>query len=252
MTAQIPSDIANLDRWWKADAITGLADGAAVSSWTATTGGVALAQATSAKRPVYRASVTNLVGKPAVDFDGTDNSLTATITSIAQPTSYFLVLDLDQGSTTAETQLFFHAGGHEAVVSQRTANTYFSMWGGTNSFGSTSGQTVIGAVAVFFVINGASSAVYNAALSAGTLNSNTGTTGSLSSGTGLVLGEYGTPATHPNLNGRVAEFGRYSAALTSTQAQNLFEGFQAKYATSGQSLAQTVGGSTTTVALTTT
>ena len=65
-----PSTIAGLQGWWKADAITGLADGAPLVTWPDSsghgytiTGGCA---AISGAAPIYRATGFN--GKPCIDF----------------------------------------------------------------------------------------------------------------------------------------------------------------------------------------
>lgn len=60
--------------WLKADAITGLADGAAVSTWADSTGAGRNATQTFAdEQPTYRTGVTN--GKPVVRFDGANDYL---------------------------------------------------------------------------------------------------------------------------------------------------------------------------------
>lgn len=70
-----PSDFAGLSAWWKADAITGLADGGAVSTWNDSSGNGNNAGGSGDARPLYRTNQVN--GLPAVDFDGTDDWLNA-------------------------------------------------------------------------------------------------------------------------------------------------------------------------------
>lgn len=69
-----PSDIAGLQLWLKADAITGLVNGDPVGQWNDESGAARhLTQATAAQRPTYQTNVVS--GKPVVSFDGVDDSL---------------------------------------------------------------------------------------------------------------------------------------------------------------------------------
>jgi len=71
-----PSDIAGLQLWLKADAITGLNDGDALTTWEDShTSNNDFAQATAGKKPTYQTNEIN--GLPVVRFDGTDDLLTA-------------------------------------------------------------------------------------------------------------------------------------------------------------------------------
>lgn len=70
----VPSDLPNLALWLKADAITGLADGAAVATWNDSSSNARNAtQATGGAQPIYRTALLN--GKPVVRFDGVDDFL---------------------------------------------------------------------------------------------------------------------------------------------------------------------------------
>lgn len=65
------ADISNLQRWYAADAITGLADGAPVSVWPdISPAGDHATQTTPSARPTWLQSVPALNGKPAVRFGG--------------------------------------------------------------------------------------------------------------------------------------------------------------------------------------
>jgi hypothetical protein len=84
-----PADIAGLQIWLKADAITGLNDGEPVATWNdSSINGRNLTQATSTKRPLYKTAVQN--GLPVMRFDGVDDYLQATFT-LNQPTQLFVV-----------------------------------------------------------------------------------------------------------------------------------------------------------------
>ncbi len=69
--AQLPT--SGMVLWLKADAIKGLADGAAVTQWDDSSGnGRNFTQGTVSKQPAYVASEANFGNKPAVRFDGGD------------------------------------------------------------------------------------------------------------------------------------------------------------------------------------
>lgn len=72
-----PSDLAGLELWLKADALS-LADGAAVSSWTDSSGNARHAtQGTSGSQPLYKTNIVN--AKPVIRFDGVDDHLVASV-----------------------------------------------------------------------------------------------------------------------------------------------------------------------------
>lgn len=79
---------------YRADAITGLADAAAVTSWVdSSAGATPVTQVTGTKRPTYRTAVLN--GKPVVRFDGVDDFLQVTTGAAhIQPMTTVLVAKL--------------------------------------------------------------------------------------------------------------------------------------------------------------
>lgn len=90
-----PEDIPGMLAAWIADDI-GASDGAAVASWTDRVAGFNLAQTTGASQPLYR--TTGVGGQPAVDFDGTDDSLVYTAAdpiSVTHSGHVFAVVVLD-------------------------------------------------------------------------------------------------------------------------------------------------------------
>lgn len=69
-----PTQLPNLTMWLKADAITGLSDGEAVTTWPDSGSlGNGATQATADNQPVYKANIIN--GKPVIRFDGTNDYL---------------------------------------------------------------------------------------------------------------------------------------------------------------------------------
>lgn len=70
-----PDEIPNLVAWFKADAIVGLNDGDAVSTWSdSSPSGYNLTQGVAARRPVYKTNIINST-YPVVRFDGTNDTL---------------------------------------------------------------------------------------------------------------------------------------------------------------------------------
>lgn len=70
-TTILPSDLANLIGWYRADAITGLSDADPVGTWSDESGASNDLTSTGANRPTYKTNIQNTL--PAVRFDGTDD-----------------------------------------------------------------------------------------------------------------------------------------------------------------------------------
>src|SRR5690606_16131545 len=119
-----PSDIPGLVAWWKADALT-LADDDPVATWPDSSGnGHDLAQATSDRRPTFKAGVLN--GRPIVRFDGGDVLATSatsapgntfTLFAVAQVTSAGLrsIIDKDRNTTPRIFQFRWLGGNAELI-----------------------------------------------------------------------------------------------------------------------------------------
>lgn len=86
-----PESVAGLVQWFKADAITGLSDGAAVASWPDSSGsGRHATQATSANQPIYKTSIVN--GKPVVRFADSSDMLDVATAGTYTGTTMFAVV----------------------------------------------------------------------------------------------------------------------------------------------------------------
>ena len=109
-----PTDNAGIVQWLRADALA-LADGAAVATWTDSTGTYNAAQGTASYRPVYKANIFGT--KPSVRFDGVQTYLT----SSAIPAS-------GAGGRTVFTVI----RNGSAATNSATANVWF--WGGTSFY----------------------------------------------------------------------------------------------------------------------
>ena len=117
-----PNTIANLVRWFKADAITGLNDGDAVSTWT-DSAGLGNATGTTTTRPLYKTNILN--GLPAVRFDGTDDILK--IATAFAPQTVFVVFNYTDGATFPAYDGLFTDQGY-------TVSTGLIGHSGTNDF----------------------------------------------------------------------------------------------------------------------
>lgn len=91
--------------WLKADAITGLSNGAAVSSWADASGnGANGVQNTAASRPVFTSSNSNFNNKPTVTLDGTNDFISlSALNHAASNYSFFLV----HRSSSFNSQILF-------------------------------------------------------------------------------------------------------------------------------------------------
>lgn len=116
----LPSDIAGLKLWLKADAITGLADGASVATWADSSGsGNDATQSTAGYRPIYKTGIVN--GLPVVRLDGADDWLsTPSIGSIATWTVFVVA------KNTTMSGAFFLATGSDnaALITDFTAGKW--------------------------------------------------------------------------------------------------------------------------------
>ena len=73
-----PKEVSGLATWWKADAISGLADGAAISSWADSSGNSKTLIGYTTGRPLYKTNVRN--GLPGVLFDGVNDNFEVALT----------------------------------------------------------------------------------------------------------------------------------------------------------------------------
>lgn len=225
MTAVLPGDIAGLDLHWKADAITPVADGTAISSWAASVGTPPLAQATGSLQPLYRVSTAALNNMPSLDFDGTDDALTATIANDNQATTWFMVVDDDLAAGNAQLMQCSQQLGY-------LGSTQMQAWAGATNMVVTTPTRYVGRRIVIVVYNAASSVIYDGdgTTKTPTTNASGVSLGTNGSGTTLWIADHSTGA-WPNFNGRIAEVGRYTVGITATDAANLYEGLAEKYGT---------------------
>jgi hypothetical protein len=122
-----PADIANLVGWWKADAITGLADSDRLVSWPdSSPAGKAATNAVVAQRPLYR--INRLNGLPGVVFDGVDDQIytASPATTVVDGFTLFTLANLLGAAPSGVCPLFVGSGGDGWGIAQVTSGTAFS------------------------------------------------------------------------------------------------------------------------------
>lgn len=155
-----PRSIANLSLWLDAaDTATITQVAGAVSQWNDKSGNAYHAtQATGANQPITNTRTVN--SKNVLDFDGSNDYMaTAAFTAISQPLTIFLVMQLDQTSTTKGVTQTFVDGiltTNRAVIYSITAPSDFRVYAGATVTGSAADTNLN---CHTFVANGASSSI---------------------------------------------------------------------------------------------
>lgn len=139
-----PTDLANLTAWWKADAITGLVDGDPVVSWSASAGSVALTNATSTYRPLYRASGPN--SKPYVDFSAGGKTLWGD-QALPNPFTLFVVWSPMQVATSGKRVFEFYNVTAASGGRIRLTASGFGMYAGDSAAATSGPQLATGVYA---------------------------------------------------------------------------------------------------------
>jgi len=197
---------ANLIQHLDATAITGLNDGDAVATWTATVGTNAT-QGTAAKRPLYKTGIQNSL--PIVRADGTDDYLS--LTGLTQASGSLTFITAIKSATGTSNPLFDTATGRLMIATlSNPANTvgwYDTGWK------SIAAATTNFEILTWVLTSGGNGEVFRNGVSLGTAAYTAraigGATTLLSRNDGLA-----------NLSADLGEFLIYSAALNAaTRAQ---------------------------------
>jgi len=108
-----PRAIPGLVFYVDASYITGLNDGDSVTTWSDLSGnGYDATQATAAKKPIYKVNIVN--GKPIVRYDGNDDEVEASFSTLAQPLTIGVVFI--RGATGAERRIIDAGSGNVCAI----------------------------------------------------------------------------------------------------------------------------------------
>ena len=230
-----PRSIATLSYWLDAsDSTTVTTVSGAVSSWASKVGTGTATQGTAANRPAYTTAGRN--GKNVLTFDGTNDFLTTSTLSLAQPFTIFWAgrsngnapggtnagpYVCDGSTSLTRVAVIWNGDGVSA------GNGRLGLFAGTNVVQAGSGTQAYNAWAVVAgTFNGASSVLraYGAEIATG----NAGSTNI----TALILGDRFTslPISGTPFNGPWGEFLIYTGSLTTAQIRQVERYLGSKWA----------------------
>lgn len=224
-----PTAVSGLAGWWRADAITGLSDGAAVTTWPDSSG---LARDMTATGTVtYKTG--QLAGWPSVRFDGATGYTRTTGSAVAIAAQPFTQLIVCRSRVAVAGDQDIPCGPwNTGNPSVSFASFYFAtdqtvnLWGGTSNR-SAGTVTLTNPHVVEGIWNGASSLIG--------VDGTTNTSGS-SIGTGAIPNDFAIGCYGPNevvdspYDGDIFEVLLYSGALTAGQRSLLRSYLSDKYA----------------------
>lgn len=220
----VVNSVAGLNLWLKADAITGKNNGDPVSTWSdsSTVGRHATSAAT--KEPLYIANAIN--GKPALRFDGVNDSMNITDLSTSW-TVIFVGKQITSPGAYSQyisgTELFRYSGTSQGSVNPLQWYMYAPGWGSWQTVAASPGtsyhiHTYRGTTALFeSFFDGAPAFSYPAA------------GGSYAAGYINTIGNYFSDAAARWLNGEIAEVIAYSGTLTEAERKRIEGYLKAKY-----------------------
>ena len=211
-----PSDIAGLVQWLKADSL-GLTDGAAVTTWTdSSSGGNTISQATTARKPLFKANQNN--GQPCVRFDGVDDWLGSAGFACGTTFTLFIVFR-DVASIDNYCQLWATNGGDGLYYRGGAASKTIDWFSSTDKFMNT--RLIVGQW--FYVTFSVSAGAYTFYRNGVADGSGTG----INSATITKIGN--DHADTADWNGDVAEVIFYNSALSSTDRGKVWTYLTSKY-----------------------
>lgn len=209
-----------LAAWYDASQISGVADGASLTSWPDLSGnGITLSTARTVYPTFYKTTSAFLVnGLPSVLMGASAGIGTASLGGIgisAQPDTVFLVFKLS-GLVSGNSRVYDCAGGSRQLFEADSTNQY-GLFAGANATG---GTTALGVHYVTAIYNGASSVMRVDGVNI-TLSGSPGT----NNVTGPLLGG-------GSLNGQICEAALFSGALSSANYGSIESYLAAKWVSS--------------------
>lgn len=203
--AFVPSSVAGLIAWFRADLLTGLANADPISTWPDLSGNSNNLISASTNRPTYRTGVIN--GRAVARFDGVNDYMARTYSAaLTQPTTIFMVY---KAATVEQTVLIDGLGSSRHSIQSESGTNNLRIYAGT-SVASTTALTTNPSVL---------SATFSGAASDLRLNGTTIATGNSGSQTmsGITLGA--EPSYTYCFDGDIAEVLIYNSALSLADRQ---------------------------------
>ncbi len=253
-----PSQITGLALWLKADAITGLADGDAIGTWTDSSGnGRNATQATAGAKPTYKTGIINSL--PVARFDGGDALLLGDILdSIFAGANRYHIFAVAKSTAMATGEIIAKVGDSSQSENARQFGLFFRVTGKIGTYHSYDAAgnnvTIVNSATSYtagaFIIIAAS---YDGAVGSGSANSTArvqmtvngaaqtetvevalGNFGNVQDTTaqlsiGAHVGTAGTVPAAP-LTGDIAEIIIYDSALSDANRQQVEQYLAWKYA----------------------
>lgn len=213
-----PDAYGHLTMWLKADAITGLASGAAVNTWTdSSTAGANAARNTTA--PTYQTNVVN--GKPVVRFNGTNSLISSAPTGGGEQTIIVVI----RPTTVSGSGVI--RGGTAGSLGARLSDGYLQLLAvntanvGLSSVPINANQWI---VATYTYSDSGNKATFR--LNGGDSGVASNATQTLGPGTTYIGSR---PEGDENFNGDLAEIATYDSVLSPQQLSSIETGLMSKY-----------------------
>ena len=205
-----PAHITGLAGWWKADSITGLADGTQVDTWSDSSSNGRNATQTGAGRPTFKTNILN--GLPVVRFDGGDHMIISSYTHGSKFAIFAVVIE----NSTTGTQYVFEQGTSSSqqvyLWKDGSQVMYFGYHDGTTWRDYT--KTWSPTVGVAYILDGGTGATNNVVGISGTTDSTPARTGyPVSASQGANIGR-SFSLSSGYFNGDIAEIIIYNADLS--------------------------------------
>jgi hypothetical protein len=217
--------VAGFFAWYDASAIAGLADGAAVASWSDGSGnGYTATQGTAGQRPAYyKTTAGNLInGLPTVKYTAASNQiLSATVASISQPVTVCAVI---KGTLSPANSAWFSVNATPILGFLASAGPLYKFGGGATVSGG------VPTTAAHTVVCNCTTAGTSSVIRVDGTQVATGNAGTSSAGTTLSLGGWTGSATFA-WDGLLAEIVFYGSSLVTTDMQSVEAYLKAKWAT---------------------
>jgi hypothetical protein len=214
-----PADFSGLAAWYRADA--GITKGGSdlISAWADLSGNArTLSEGTGANQPTWVDAV--VAGRPIVRFDGSNDLLTSTSFTLAQPAHIFMVVNQD--TWTANNRLFSGNSSNSMAIVQGDSSPLVKQFNG-----STFVNSVSATLDTWFLLQSywSSTASFQRLNAAAVVSGGDGGSGGILGG--FVLGNRQGADTASDVD--VAELAIYSAQVTGASLDALMAYFRTRY-----------------------